>query len=198
MAGSVSIEQPCRSRKLAHRMVLACFAMLVALSVGCERAGDLQFVAGAGISELEPSEQEGIRQALRKWCGTPLQPKMMDATSPESEELTYGASVYQRNCVQCHGVSGDGNGQAGEYSNTPPTRLSPRHLQIHVHALWQQATPRGSAANRHARNSRHVDAVVPPLAEARSGGRGRLRVGTDASWRVGDLADRASAETATR
>jgi mono/diheme cytochrome c family protein len=101
-------------------MLLACCAMLVSSSVGCWRAGDLQFVASTGISELEPSEQEAIRQALQKWSGTPRNPKMMDATSPESEELKYGALVYERNCMQCHGISGDGNGQAAQYLTPNP------------------------------------------------------------------------------
>ena len=39
-----------------------------------------------------------------------------DATMPRSSEwITYGKEVYQRRCVGCHGVNGDGNGPAATF-----------------------------------------------------------------------------------
>jgi cytochrome c oxidase cbb3-type subunit I/II len=46
----------------------------------------------------------------------PQKLEVTDATVPRSSEwIAYGKEVYQRRCVGCHGVSGDGNGPAATF-----------------------------------------------------------------------------------
>lgn len=46
----------------------------------------------------------------------PQKLEVMDATLPRSSEwIAYGKEVYQRRCLGCHGVNGDGNGQAATF-----------------------------------------------------------------------------------
>ena len=46
----------------------------------------------------------------------PQQLEVMDATFPRSEEwIQHGKEVYERRCLGCHGVNGDGNGPAATF-----------------------------------------------------------------------------------
>jgi cytochrome c oxidase cbb3-type subunit I/II len=46
----------------------------------------------------------------------PQKLEVTDATMPRSSEwIAYGKEVYQRRCVGCHGVNGDGNGPAATF-----------------------------------------------------------------------------------
>jgi cytochrome c oxidase cbb3-type subunit I/II len=46
----------------------------------------------------------------------PQQLEVMDATFPRSEEwISHGKEVYERRCLGCHGVTGDGNGPAATF-----------------------------------------------------------------------------------
>ena len=46
----------------------------------------------------------------------PQQLEVMDATFPRSEEwILHGKEVYERRCLGCHGVTGDGNGPAATF-----------------------------------------------------------------------------------
>ena len=169
---------------------LSLLAASVVFTTGCQRATDLQFVASPSTSDLEPAEKASVERLLSKWCGTPRQPKMMEAEAKESEELSHGATVYQRNCVQCHGVSGDGNGQAAQYLTPRPRDYRRGIFKFTSTSYGFKPRREDLVAHDHARNSRHVDALVPPPAETRSGSGGRLRAGIDASRRVGNAAGR--------
>ncbi len=98
------------------RASLASGVGMLALLAGCQRATDLAYVSSTQVEELDEPLQVAVRQELQKWCGTPAQPKMLGGESEfDLEQLKRGARVYERNCQQCHGVSGDGNGQAAMY-----------------------------------------------------------------------------------
>jgi len=98
------------------RALLASEAVILVLLAGCQRASDPAFVSSTQVEELDEPLQVAVRQELQKWCGTPTAPKMLGGESElDSERLKRGARVYERNCQQCHGVSGDGNGQAAMY-----------------------------------------------------------------------------------
>ena len=46
----------------------------------------------------------------------PQQLEVMDATMPRSQEwIAHGKEVYERRCLGCHGVNGDGNGPAATF-----------------------------------------------------------------------------------
>lgn len=46
--------------------------------------------------------------------------RLVDHPEWSRSKLRHGAEVYQRQCASCHGVTGDGQGPAGQYLNPPP------------------------------------------------------------------------------
>ena len=95
---------------------LAAGAGILLLFAGCQRASDPAFLSSTQVEELDEPLQVAVHQELQKLCGTPTEPKMLGSESQaDSERLKRGARVYERNCQQCHGVSGDGYGQAASY-----------------------------------------------------------------------------------
>jgi cytochrome c oxidase cbb3-type subunit 2 len=65
--------------------------------------------------------------------------EVSQATLPRSEEwISYGKEVYQRRCLGCHGVDGDGNGPAAAFIQ----RDRPRNFTLGVFKF--RATPSGS------------------------------------------------------
>jgi cytochrome c oxidase cbb3-type subunit I/II len=71
-----------------------------------------------------------------------FEPQLMEAsqvTVPRSEEWTsYGKQVYERRCVGCHGVKGDGNGPAAAFMQ----KDRPRNFTLGVFKF--RLTPSGS------------------------------------------------------
>jgi len=114
---------------------------VVTITVGCERASVPEFVSGKGLSELDPELQTAVRDALLKACGTPGNLKMLGGNSADAQLLKRGAEVYQRNCQQCHGASGDGAGPAAEY-------LTPKPRDYRRGIFKFASTPYGSKPRR--------------------------------------------------
>lgn len=83
------------------------------LLVGCERPAAPEFVSSARVAELSPELQESLRAELTKEAGTYARPLIVGQV--ESPDQSHGQAVYQQQCAQCHGVSGDGNGPAAAY-----------------------------------------------------------------------------------
>ena len=118
--------------------------------VGCQPKAEPTFTAAANIAEIPELHQKNIADSLRMMFGTPNRPRLRLAvpTAPlekESEEdteldsaaptgptvselvtfldpmrLARGAQVYQKRCAGCHGVAGDGNGDAAEFLRPKP------------------------------------------------------------------------------
>jgi mono/diheme cytochrome c family protein len=118
-------------------MLLGCLV----LAAGCERGAPPQFVPSTAAIELDPPLQEAVRKELQERCGTPLDPKLLGSNEKDAEHLRHGARVYERNCVQCHGVSGDGNGPAAGY-------LTPRPRDYRRGIFKFTSTPYGSKPRR--------------------------------------------------
>ncbi|HYU68023.1 MAG TPA: cbb3-type cytochrome c oxidase subunit II [Burkholderiales bacterium] len=76
-----------------------------------------------------------------KWRDA-FEPQRMEAsqvTLPRSEEwIDYGKNVYERRCLGCHGVKGDGNGPAAAFMQTD----RPRNFALGVFKF--RLTPSGS------------------------------------------------------
>lgn len=112
-----------------------CFRMVIVglvlsgLSAGCAPAvptsfTELQEMQGEDFPENHRAQ---INEALRQYFGTPANPRfrlpseddsgdeiaLVDAVDPDSLKL--GAEVYQQRCAKCHGVSGDGEGEAAAF-----------------------------------------------------------------------------------
>jgi len=74
-----------------------------------------------------------------------FEPQRMEATQvsiPRSEEwIAYGKRVYERRCLGCHGVKGDGNGPAAAFMQ----KDRPRNFTLGVYKF--RLTPTGSLPN---------------------------------------------------
>lgn len=85
----------------------------LALVSGCERGEPLQWESSRLVRELPPEAQPGVQAAVNTHAGTAAKPKLVSQSEQKFDFLIHlleGQAVYQKRCVQCHGVSGDGNG----------------------------------------------------------------------------------------
>ncbi len=89
-------------------------------AVGCQRSVPAQYVSSEQVGELEPELQTAVCTELTRFCGTPMTPKLLGGTPDQQAALQLGQHVYEQRCRSCHGVSGDGAGEAAEYLNPRP------------------------------------------------------------------------------
>ena len=118
-------------------LVLACGGSIV----GCQREAESRFASTESLSQLEPELQTAVLKELRKWCGTPSDPKLIGGDPQEAAQLKRGAEVYRRNCQQCHGITGDGAGPAAPF-------LTPRPRDYRRGIFKFTSTPYGSKPRR--------------------------------------------------
>ena len=118
-------------------------------SSGCQRSEPVQWQASEQVQELTPELATQVSTAVQHASGTVLLPKMISDPELKSErdkfarELTlkHGQAVYMKRCVQCHGVSGDGNGPvAGS--------MYPRPRDYRLGIFKFTSTPYGSRPRR--------------------------------------------------
>ncbi len=67
--------------------------------------------------------QGQVTAVLKEYAGTPEKPLLLgnrEPTDAEKGQLKRGYQLYSKYCVQCHGVSGDGNGLVAEHLNPKP------------------------------------------------------------------------------
>jgi cytochrome c oxidase cbb3-type subunit 2 len=97
-----------------------------------------EFTGDAVKIVTETEELEGLIAYLQKlgmnrgkWRDVfePQELEVTDATVPRSSQwITYGKEVYERRCIGCHGVNGDGNGPAATFLH----RQRPRNFTLGV------------------------------------------------------------------
>ena len=113
----------------------------------------------------------------------PQQLEVTEATLPRSAEwIAYGKEVYERRCLGCHGVNGDGNGPAATFMY----KQRPRNFQAAVFKfrLTKEPIPTDGDLLRTitTRRARHGDAGLVraaahgssrrhPVHQVRAGGR---------------------------
>lgn len=92
---------------------------VVLLSVsGCERTELAEWGTSEQSAKLPEELRFVVTSAVRRESGTVLEPRFVGLAPPDSEadrrrqqlHLKHGQSVYLQRCVQCHGVSGAGDG----------------------------------------------------------------------------------------
>ena len=116
---------------------------------GCQRSEPEQWQASEQVQKLTPELAEQVSVAVQHASGTVLLPKMLSEPELKSErdkferELTlkHGQAVYMKRCVQCHGVSGDGNGPVA-------ASLYPRPRDYRLGIFKFTSTPYGSRPRR--------------------------------------------------
>ena len=72
------------------------------------------------VNELPGMLQTEVRTQIRQYAGTYDDPKLLTDDRMAKSTLKLGQAVYQKRCVQCHGVSGDGNGPVAQYLYPKP------------------------------------------------------------------------------
>lgn len=87
---------------------------------GCEQAPPQAYAYRKDIAELDAKLQKELKKHLRRQCGTPQAPKLLGATEVQQARLKRGAAVYHDRCAACHGVTGDGNGEAAKTLDPRP------------------------------------------------------------------------------
>ena len=80
---------------------------------GCQQGAPPHYLASEEAQELSPELQHAVQTELTTYTGSFLRPKLLEAEGEGQPDLARGQAVYQERCVQCHGVSGDGNGPSG-------------------------------------------------------------------------------------
>jgi mono/diheme cytochrome c family protein len=88
--------------------------------IGCHRSEPPQFVASDVGKDLTPELQHAVQVELVKQTGSFLKPKLLATAGDSHHDLARGQAVYQERCVQCHGVSGDGDGPSAKYMYPRP------------------------------------------------------------------------------
>lgn len=127
---------------------LSLAAMLTA-SPGCERSEPAQWEASAQVQKLPSELGAQITTVVQQNSGTVLLPKLISEPEPKSEQsrfareldLKHGQAVYMKRCVQCHGVSGNGNGPVA-------ASLYPRPRDYTKGIFKFTSTPYGSKPRR--------------------------------------------------
>ena len=114
---------------------LCAAASLSSLSVGCAPEAELVYVSRKEVLEnLAELHQQQLNDALQTHFGTPRNPwlrvraedaptddpQLVDRIAQNQKRLERGAHVYQRRCAGCHGITGDGNGEAAPFLNPKP------------------------------------------------------------------------------
>jgi mono/diheme cytochrome c family protein len=88
------------------------------------------------ISDIEgkmKAVSPAIRKALETLFGTPANPKVdLDDPDPQLDDalLARGAAVYRRQCLHCHGLTGDGRGPTGPWVNPHPRDYRPGEFKF--------------------------------------------------------------------
>ena len=124
-------------------------SIVLIAGVGCQRSEPVQWAASEQVNALAPELAAQVVAAVQVHSGTVLLPRMLTDAAPKSErekfarELTlkHGQAVYMKRCVQCHGVSGDGNGPVA-------ASLYPRPRDYRRGIFKFTSTPYGSRPRR--------------------------------------------------
>ncbi len=87
---------------------------------------------------VPPAEREALTEALDDLFGTPAAPRVPDATAVGDlgmtpEHLAAGSQVYRRLCNQCHGLTGNGQGNAGDWIHPFPRDFRLGQFKIAAH-----------------------------------------------------------------
>jgi mono/diheme cytochrome c family protein len=100
-------------------LALVAIASVCAVA-GCARPAELAYTPSPQFEKLKPEQKTQILKVLRERCGTPQSPRLLGSPDVATVHLKQGGAVFSRYCVQCHGVTGDGDGEAARYMNPKP------------------------------------------------------------------------------
>lgn len=81
---------------------------------GCQQNETPGFVSAEKVHALPKELQAALVAETDELAGTFERPRLIGSADVSTEHLLHGQAVYQQYCVQCHGISGDGNGPAAK------------------------------------------------------------------------------------
>lgn len=103
-----------------RRILSGSWWLLLAGVVGCQRSDVTQFTPSQAAQKLSAELQQAVHEELEQRTGDFRQPKMLAHADEKHGDPIRGQAVYQERCVQCHGVSGDGDGPSAKYMYPRP------------------------------------------------------------------------------
>jgi mono/diheme cytochrome c family protein len=106
-------------------LIRAASLAAAAFLLGCERPAEVEFKSNEQVAALAPELQSRIREVLNAECGTVLHPKLLGNDKVDADHLLFGREVYLQRCSQCHGATGDGQGDAAKWLNPRPRDYRP-------------------------------------------------------------------------
>ncbi len=100
--------------------------------------------AMAGCSVLLIASAATVRAGEPPWVA-PASEKTKKNPVPRATGVPAGKTVFETNCVMCHGPQGKGNGPAGAALNPKPADLSSKAVQAQTDGelFWKISTGRG-------------------------------------------------------
>jgi mono/diheme cytochrome c family protein len=134
-------------------LVPLCLAANILLA-GCSRAPEPVYVTSEAALKLPETHQRQLRETVTRFFGTPLNPRLRLPTGEpagddmpnlvdviDPDHLAHGATVFNRRCAVCHGITGDGNGEAAPY-------LVPKPRDYRAGTYKFTSTPYGAKPHR--------------------------------------------------
>lgn len=94
---------------------IVCMGCCITLFAGCGEVKPLSYQPSSLAEKLSTDElKSAVAAELEKYAGTFANPKVV-GEEVDAGTLKRGQAIYQERCVQCHGVSGGGDGLAAEF-----------------------------------------------------------------------------------
>lgn len=94
--------------------------LLIVLIGGCHQSEPPEYQSSDTVKALKPELQQAVQQELTKHSGEFLTPKLLATADTSAVNLRQGQAVYQLRCVQCHGITGDGQGPSAKFMYPRP------------------------------------------------------------------------------
>lgn len=98
-----------------------------AVLVGFEKLPDASKAIKFPSKQLTAQDRVDLKKKLEDVFGTPAHPKVAGidddaraALKLDDETLAKGSELFRRNCLQCHGLTGDGRGHTAGWINPHP------------------------------------------------------------------------------
>jgi mono/diheme cytochrome c family protein len=129
------VNQRMVSYRRRGRLITAC---IVSMAIaGCSRQTSPTFVSSDAVGKLPEIHQQQISESLARMFGSPSNPRIVTPIEKQSDgevaiewtetsdrsqlqHLKHGSEVYEVRCAGCHGVTGDGKGEAAPYLHPKP------------------------------------------------------------------------------